>query len=262
MRTLRLRKQSFEDADHQKRVRVQVEITENGKTSTSIQEMELNRESINGQLEEMVEEIEMILEEAVQDIEETDLEITIKRNTFATPDISQDNPHYRTFMSVIPEGPTRHHVEDRPQAFLGVFAEPVREEELTQLGLSKAVRLNNVVEESAADKAGLESGNIIKSIGGHEVGDFAELADAIRSFEPGETVSLEVIRDGLPETLEVTLGENSGRYFRFKSENKPFLGVRGHNVDDGAYIESIIPGTAAEEVGILPADVITRNKWG
>ncbi len=50
-----------QDQSPQKRVRVEIEVTEDGKTSTSTQEIELNRSNIDGELEEMVEEIEMIL---------------------------------------------------------------------------------------------------------------------------------------------------------------------------------------------------------
>jgi hypothetical protein len=160
----------IEDIAPMKRVRVQVEITENGTTSTSIQELDLDREGIDGQLEDMVEEIEIILEEALQDVEETDLEITIKRNTIGAPIDQEDNPQYRTYMSMIPESMGNWDMESEPQAFFGVYGESLDENELAELGVEKAVRLSNVVEGSSADKAGFESGDIIYKIGEDEVG--------------------------------------------------------------------------------------------
>ncbi len=246
----------IEDIAPMKRLRVQVEITENGTTSTSIQELDLDREGIDGQLEDMVEEIEIILEEALQDVEETDLEITIKRNTIGAPIDQEDNPQYRTYMSMIPESMGNWDMESEPQAFFGVYGESLDENELAELGVEKAVRLSNVVEGSSADKAGFESGDIIYKIGEDEVGSFGELSHAIKSHKPGETVKIDAIRNGVRETESVTLGANKGTHYQFKRVEKPFLGIRGRDDQNGALIESVIDGTAADDADFQPSDII------
>jgi S1-C subfamily serine protease len=44
-----------------------------------------------------------------------------------------------------------------------------------------------------------------------EVADLQGLTDALRAHKPGDTVSLQLIRDGKPLTLEVTLGTRATR---------------------------------------------------
>jgi S1-C subfamily serine protease len=241
-----------------KRVRVQVEITENGKTSTSIQELDLDIESINGQLEEMVEEIEMILEEALRDVEETDLEITIKRNTIGESIDENDNPQYRTYMSVIPESLGTWDVESEPKAFFGVNGKSLSESDLAELGVDKALVLSNVVEGSSADKAGFESGDIIYTIGREDVGSFEELSHAVKSHKPGATVDIDMSRGGVRETKPVTFGANAGTHYQYKRVQKPFLGIRGRDDQNGALIESVIDGTAADDAHLQANDVIVE----
>lgn len=239
-----------------KKVRVEVEITENGKTSTSVQELTLDKESINGQLDEMVEEIEMILEEAVEDIEETDLEITIRRNQVGD---SPHHPQYRTYMSMMPEAPMAWDEEGEKRAFLGVYASQLGDERLEVLNLEKAVELDDVVDGSAAATAGLKKGDIVTSIGGEPVGNFVEVAEAIRRHEPGATVEIELIRDGAPQTVSATLGANQrmNREVKVIKTVKPFLGVRGKDHEEGALIESVIEETPASESDLQAGDIIT-----
>ena len=44
-----------------------------------------------------------------------------------------------------------------------------------------------------------------------DVADLQGLTDALRAHKPGDTVSLRLIRDGKPLTLEVTLGSRASR---------------------------------------------------
>ncbi len=66
--------------------------------------------------------------------------------------------------------------------------------------------ITEVVSGSAAADAGLEVNDVVVSINGEPVAGIEDLAAQVRSYEAGETVVLEVIRDG--ETLELgaTLG--------------------------------------------------------
>lgn len=65
-----------------------------------------------------------------------------------------------------------------------------------------------VVPDGPAEAAGLQDGDIILSLGGEELNENYDLANAIASHQVGEEVRLEVWRDG--ETFEVTvlLSEN------------------------------------------------------
>jgi Tol biopolymer transport system component len=67
------------------------------------------------------------------------------------------------------------------------------------------VLLSGVREGSPADLAGLRGGDIIVRFAGLEVADLYALTDALRSHRPGDTVSIEWIRDGERKTGETTL---------------------------------------------------------
>jgi S1-C subfamily serine protease len=56
------------------------------------------------------------------------------------------------------------------------------------------------------DRYDIEHADIITAIDGEPVRSASEFVDAIESRKPGETISLSIIRDSRPRTIEVTLG--------------------------------------------------------
>src|SRR4051812_43125269 len=58
-----------------------------------------------------------------------------------------------------------------------------------------------------AETAGLRVGDVVKSVGGRTVNDPDQVAAAIQDRHPGDSVEVEVQRDGATQTLRVTLGE-------------------------------------------------------
>ena len=57
-----------------------------------------------------------------------------------------------------------------------------------------------------ADEAGIKDGDIIVSIDGKVIDEEHPLDATLAQFSPGDTVSVDVLRDGQHVTLEVTLG--------------------------------------------------------
>jgi len=98
------------------------------------------------------------------------------------------------------------------QAFLGVSSTDVD-------GLTDAVRnrfaidrdsgafVTEVVPASAAAKAGLEVGDVIIDIDGTEVRTSSDVRSAVTKHDPGDTVTLRIVRDGDERSLDVTLGQ-------------------------------------------------------
>lgn len=68
--------------------------------------------------------------------------------------------------------------------------------------------VGDVAAESGADAAGVQSGDIILSVGGVPIED-GDLGAAVREADPGDTVAVVVERDGQQITLDATLGENT-----------------------------------------------------
>jgi S1-C subfamily serine protease len=90
--------------------------------------------------------------------------------------------------------------EEIQSAYLGV-----------SLGVVETGQAGALVEEvtpgTGADDAGLEPGDLVVSIDGAPVQSGGDLAAQIQTHQPGDTVDLEVVRDGQQVTVSVTLGE-------------------------------------------------------
>jgi S1-C subfamily serine protease len=109
-------------------------------------------------------------------------------------------------------------------AFIGVTTQALYPQLSRKLGLDTDYGglLAEVVPGGPADKAGLRGGDgtvrfqagayetggdVILSIDGHKVVNPDDLARFISLHEPGDTVSLEILRDGKREEIQVTLGK-------------------------------------------------------
>ncbi|MDX1443494.1 MAG: PDZ domain-containing protein [Gammaproteobacteria bacterium] len=66
-----------------------------------------------------------------------------------------------------------------------------------------------VVRAPKDDSIGLRDGDVIMKIGDREPKDVGQALRILRSYEGGETVTLEIVRDGDDETIEFTLPERS-----------------------------------------------------
>lgn len=59
----------------------------------------------------------------------------------------------------------------------------------------------------AAEKAGIQGGDVITKFDGKSVKSYAELEDEKNKHKPGDTVQIEIYRDGNTKTVQVKLGE-------------------------------------------------------
>jgi serine protease Do len=58
-----------------------------------------------------------------------------------------------------------------------------------------------------ADKAGLKDGDVIRKLNGQSIADSGDLTSKVTNLNPGTEVRLDILRDGKPMTIQVTLGE-------------------------------------------------------
>ena len=69
--------------------------------------------------------------------------------------------------------------------------------------------VGDVTASGGADVAGLKPGDIVVSVDGRPIQDATELVVTIRSYAPGDTISVEFERDGDTRTVELVLGDGS-----------------------------------------------------
>lgn len=84
-------------------------------------------------------------------------------------------------------------------AFLGVTIAP------TETGRAGSV-ITTITPGTAAAQAGLQLGDVVVAVDGDPIADYIDLAAVIRNYAAGDTVTLEVLRDGERLFLDVELG--------------------------------------------------------
>ena len=67
------------------------------------------------------------------------------------------------------------------------------------------VRVDDVVPQSPAAKAGVRAGDILIELAGQSIGDLQGLTDVMKTLEPGQIATMTVVRDGEKITREVEL---------------------------------------------------------
>jgi len=70
--------------------------------------------------------------------------------------------------------------------------------------------IDSVIDDTPADDAGLEEGDVIVALEGTRVTDGIALIVSIRSHQPGETLTFTVLRDGDEKQIDVTLDSEVG----------------------------------------------------
>lgn len=90
---------------------------------------------------------------------------------------------------------------------LGVEYGPASESLIRALNLPRgAASIANVVEGSAAAKAGIQSGDVIVAINGTQLTNYLQISQMISNMRPGENVQITVNRDGQVRNFNVRLG--------------------------------------------------------
>jgi serine protease Do len=135
---------------------------------------------------------------------------------------------------------------------------------------ANGVLVTGVEAGSPADRAGLETGDVIRRYNGEAIDDSAELPRLVAATKPGAEAKLEVWRAGAAQQMRVTVGEfltaeaPKPRPAKVADGNRLGLKVRELSaierkelgVPFGLLVESV--GEPAAATRIQPGDVITR----
>jgi serine protease Do len=90
---------------------------------------------------------------------------------------------------------------------IGVNVQQIGTDDARGLGLpdTRGALIVNVAPGSAAEKAGLEPGDVIRSFNGTTIGDSSELPPLVGALQPGSRARLTVLRNGKPFDADITL---------------------------------------------------------
>jgi serine protease Do len=128
----------------------------------------------------------------------------------------------------------------------------------------------------AAERAGLKQGDVIVGINGEKIADNNALRNRIASTRPGTKVSLDIIRDGKPQTVPATVDqleakdtlranrsggtdETGGGYGMTVEPVTPQAARElGLERSEGVLVSDLDPDGAAASSGLRPNDVILQ----
>jgi S1-C subfamily serine protease len=93
--------------------------------------------------------------------------------------------------------------------YLGVITQDLSQKDTQRLGLpaGSGTLVTSVEPGSGAAEAGVRQDDVITALADSEIDDYGDLLGALRAYQPGDTATLTVFRDGEERALEVTLGE-------------------------------------------------------
>ncbi|MHA6317807.1 Do family serine endopeptidase [Altererythrobacter sp. CAU 1778] len=99
--------------------------------------------------------------------------------------------------------------EEIQRGYLGVRIGPVTDDLASALGIdeNRGEFIQSVEPDQAADRGGIEAGDVVLAIGGEDVTPDQTLSYLIANVAPGTRVPVTVLRDGQRRTLNVTVGK-------------------------------------------------------
>ena len=127
-----------------------------------------------------------------------------------------------------------------------------------ELGSVQGALVSQVVDGSAAEKAGIKAGDVITAVNGKPVKDASALRNTIGLLRIGDRVDVSLLRDGKPRRVTAVIGERDAA-----AESKAagfHEGLQGAELVDaqggGVLIRSVAEGSPAAERGLRSNDVI------
>jgi len=155
---------------------------------------------------------------------------------------------------------------------LGVIIRDLDPDLAESLGLkeAKGVAVTEVIEGTAAEKAGMKRYDVVVEFNGEKVEKVNEFRSRVAMLKPGTKVEIVVVRNGKRKTLNAELGESSTELQNAKTPLKAIeqLGLTVQNLTDdlakrygyedqeGVIVTQVEPGSEAAGKGIKPGMLI------
>jgi len=165
------------------------------------------------------------------------------------------------------------------RGYLGLVPTTPTYAEKEHYGVKDGAIVRAIDDNTPAQKAGFQVGDVIVRFNGKPIADDAALRDMVARSQPGTRVDVIVKRDGgdkaLTPTIEAVPAEKSVAVDQPADKEAPKgkLGVQVANASDpevrqqlglketlkdGAVVVNVVPGSPAQEAGVQAGDIVTR----
>ena len=108
---------------------------------------------------------------------------------------------------------TRDQVKEEDKGYLGITGVDVTSDVSENYGMPEGVYISTITEGGAADRAGLQKGDIITKLDGTRISSYAQLGDTLRYYASGETISITIQRlddaEYVEKILDITLSSGA-----------------------------------------------------
>ena len=162
------------------------------------------------------------------------------------------------------------------RSVLGVYIQDVNEELAKKFDLDdvKGILISDIIEDSAAEEAGLQGGDVIIEFEGKPTGKLGSFRNKVAATPPNTIVKLKIVRDGKYKDIEVTtramdvltindiseevsdtLEKIGINVTSLDSEEAKALSL---NAESGVLISEVSEGSSAWRAGIQPGQIITN----
>ena len=162
------------------------------------------------------------------------------------------------------------------RSYIGVQIQPINDTAAKALGLKSrtGALVANVIDEGPADKAGIETGDVIIDFDGLKIKSVDHLRNNVSISKPNNLYNLTVIRDGRKKSFKVKLEKmpnDEQLAINEQNENANELGIEVSDLnrlnrqefninsqDIGIVVTRIFLDSPADDAGIQVGDLITR----
>ena len=149
------------------------------------------------------------------------------------------------------------------RGLLGVNIQDIDSEAARTLGIETegGALVSRVFPESAAEKAGLEVGDVIIGINDKTIASATELRNTIGLLRSGDNISIRFMRDNKTRTATAVLGSATEQLLSGADIHPGLAGASfapaSTSSDSGVEVTAVEEGSPASQRGLRPGDVIT-----
>jgi len=165
------------------------------------------------------------------------------------------------------------------RGWLGIYLDNVTEREAKRQGLDavRGVVIDSVFAGSPAEKAGIRNGDVVIGFNGQEINDAAQLSVLVSTVKNGDQIPVELIRDGVRQSVVASIGDRESYLSSNKPEVEPddfevyqWMGLElltfTEEIADavavkyvpGVFVRRIYPGTPADRSSITRGTIIMQ----